>query len=64
MFGFAAAKKPILTPCIGVCAVGMDDLCQGCYRTLDEITRWGSMPEAERARIMNEVLPEREAAHR
>jgi len=60
MFGIAA-KKPILTPCIGVCAVGANDVCEGCFRTLDEIARWGSMPDAERLRIMNEVLPEREA---
>jgi hypothetical protein len=33
-------------------------LCTGCLRTLDEIARWGSMSDAERARIMAE-LPSR-----
>jgi predicted Fe-S protein YdhL (DUF1289 family) len=33
-------------------------LCAGCGRTLDEIARWGTMSEAERARIMA-ALPQR-----
>ena len=33
-------------------------LCAGCGRTLDEIARWGTMSEAERADIMA-ALPER-----
>jgi len=28
-------------------------VCLGCYRTLDEIARWGGMTDAERERIMN-----------
>ncbi len=26
-------------------------LCKGCYRTLDEIARWGSMSDAERDEV-------------
>jgi uncharacterized protein len=65
MFNFFPPPKPrpIITPCIGVCT--MDErsgLCDGCARTLDEIARWGSMDEAQRRRLMDEVLPAREAA--
>ena len=28
------------------------DLCRGCFRTLDEIARWGSMTDEERERIL------------
>jgi uncharacterized protein len=35
-------------------------VCRGCCRTLDEIARWGSMEEAERERVMQE-LPQRRA---
>jgi predicted Fe-S protein YdhL (DUF1289 family) len=34
-------KTPVDSPCINVCL--MDDLtglCQGCFRTLDEISGW------------------------
>jgi predicted Fe-S protein YdhL (DUF1289 family) len=26
-------------------------LCKGCFRTLDEIARWGSMSDEERGRV-------------
>jgi hypothetical protein len=55
-------KARILTPCIGVCTVDERGWCEGCFRTLDEIARWASMAESERAAIMNDVLPAREAA--
>jgi predicted Fe-S protein YdhL (DUF1289 family) len=34
--------------------------CKGCYRTLEEIGRWGSMSDAEREAIMAR-LAERKA---
>jgi predicted Fe-S protein YdhL (DUF1289 family) len=49
----------IATPCIKVCTMDpAGKLCTGCGRTLEEIARWGSMSEAERARIMA-ALPAR-----
>ncbi len=53
--------KPILTPCIGICTLGDDGLCVGCHRTGDEVARWSTLDDVERARIMSFVLPEREA---
>ena len=50
------------SPCVKVCqydqALG---LCVGCFRTLDEIGRWGMMMADERRRVMDE-LPHRRAA--
>ena len=46
------------TPCIGICRVERGH-CIGCLRTLPEIAAWGRMSEAERLRIMREVLPAR-----
>jgi predicted Fe-S protein YdhL (DUF1289 family) len=49
----------IQTPCIDICKIDpITRLCTGCGRTLDEIARWGSMSDAERAAIMRE-LPSR-----
>jgi predicted Fe-S protein YdhL (DUF1289 family) len=49
----------MLSPCIKVCVIApATGLCSGCGRTLDEIARWGSMGEPERARIMA-LLPTR-----
>jgi len=53
---------PILSPCIGICHLGSDGRCEGCLRSGDEIARWAAMGEAERRRLMEEVLPLRQAA--
>lgn len=51
----------VLSPCIGICHLGADGLCDGCLRSGEEIARWMTMGDAERRRYMDEVLPEREA---
>ncbi len=55
-------SEAILSPCIGVCRIGPQGLCLGCARTLEEIAAWGSLSAAERERIMEELLPLRQAA--
>jgi predicted Fe-S protein YdhL (DUF1289 family) len=60
----AAASLRILSPCIGICRLGRDGLCEGCLRTGDEIARWITMSDAERCRIIEHTLVEREAARR
>lgn len=60
----APAPAPILTPCIGICALDADGYCEGCFRTGDEIGQWSTLSNAERQRLMDEVLPAREAARR
>jgi len=50
---------PIASPCTKVCTIDpRSDLCRGCGRSLDEIARWMSLSETERARIMAD-LPQR-----
>jgi predicted Fe-S protein YdhL (DUF1289 family) len=41
------------TPCLKVCLMDpRSALCKGCFRTLDEIARWGSMSDEERDRVL------------
>jgi predicted Fe-S protein YdhL (DUF1289 family) len=49
-----------LSPCTGVCRLDGRGLCIGCLRTGDEIARWSGLKDAERLRIMDELLPLRE----
>ena len=55
-------QSPILSPCIGICQLGSDGFCEGCLRSGDEIARWVAMGERERRRMLDEVLPKREAS--
>ena len=34
-------------------------LCQGCYRTLEEIGRWSRTEDAERAKILEAIVERR-----
>jgi uncharacterized protein len=54
--------RPVLTPCIGVCTLDPAGYCDGCFRTGDEIAGWVAMTDAERLRMMERVLPAREAS--
>ena len=44
------------TPCTKICTIdGARRRCIGCGRTLDEIARWASTSDAERAAIIAEL---------
>lgn len=55
----AQPPRPIVTPCVKVCAVdGRTGYCLGCRRTLPEIAGWAKLSDQERADIMT-ALPGR-----
>lgn len=45
-------ERPVRSPCVSVCALDEADICTGCQRTADEITRWGRMPNDERRAVL------------
>lgn len=53
--------RAVLSPCIGICALDDEGLCEGCHRTSAEIARWSQMGDDERLQVMETVLPQREA---
>jgi predicted Fe-S protein YdhL (DUF1289 family) len=58
---FATPPRPVTSPCIGVCTLDAAGYCIGCLRTGSEIAGWLRYTDDERARLMDEVLPAREA---
>jgi predicted Fe-S protein YdhL (DUF1289 family) len=45
------------TPCIKICKLDPKlQYCIGCKRTLEEIQRWAYMTNAEREKIIKELL--------
>jgi uncharacterized protein len=55
------AYRAVLSPCIGICSLGQDGLCEGCHRTSSEIAGWSHMNDDERMRVIENLLPLREA---
>jgi predicted Fe-S protein YdhL (DUF1289 family) len=53
--------RAVLSPCTGVCTMADDGYCDGCHRTSAEIASWIRMDDDQRLRLMETVLPEREA---
>jgi len=41
-----------VSPCIGVCQVDEARVCEGCFRSLDEIAKWSRASEEERRSIL------------
>ncbi|CAG0973872.1 hypothetical protein MTYP_01381 [Methylophilaceae bacterium] len=48
--------EPILSPCIGVCAMNeTTGLCEGCYRSMEEIRDWWEMAPEQRSAVMEKL---------
>ena len=40
------------SPCLSVCRMDPStDVCEGCFRTLDEIAAWGRMGDADKRAV-------------
>ncbi|WP_425501224.1 CoA pyrophosphatase [Pseudoxanthomonas suwonensis] len=48
------------SPCIGLCRLDGDGLCEGCLRSGAEIGAWSRMDEAQRRHLMEDVLRHRQ----
>lgn len=42
----------IKSPCISVCVLDENDICEGCYRNVREITDWGVMNNDDKRLVM------------
>ena len=52
-------RDEVESPCVQICVVHPTErICTGCYRTIDEISRWSRMTPVERHEIIA-ALPAR-----
>ena len=52
----------IPSPCINICRMSAaTGLCEGCFRSLDDIARWSRSEDADKRRIL-ELVAQRRAA--
>lgn len=51
----------VQSPCIGICRINSkSSLCEGCWRTVEEISVWPKMVDGKRQQLML-VLEQRKA---
>jgi predicted Fe-S protein YdhL (DUF1289 family) len=44
------------SPCIGICKLHPEtNLCEGCFRTIDEIAAWGQYSPKEKQQVLNHI---------
>jgi predicted Fe-S protein YdhL (DUF1289 family) len=42
----------VQSPCVNICVLGLDKICAGCYRSLEEITVWSDATKDQRLAIV------------
>ena len=42
------SDNQVPSPCVSICALDDNDTCIGCFRTGEEISRWGGMTTEEK----------------
>ncbi|MDP3760744.1 MAG: DUF1289 domain-containing protein [Ramlibacter sp.] len=44
------------SPCVSICRMDpVSELCEGCFRTLDEIALWGRMAEESKREVWRAI---------
>jgi predicted Fe-S protein YdhL (DUF1289 family) len=43
---------PLASPCVRNCCLDEQNVCMGCGRALEEIVRWATASDAEKAAIL------------
>lgn len=41
------------SPCVNNCCLDQDDICLGCFRSIDEILKWSNASNDQRYEIIN-----------
>jgi predicted Fe-S protein YdhL (DUF1289 family) len=53
----------LASPCVSICALDAEDICVGCYRSAQEITRWSVADNTERKKILESASQRAQAAN-
>ena len=57
----APTEAPVPSPCVNVCRMSpRTGLCEGCWRTLDEIAAWSTLDDAAKRRVWQAIDRRRE----
>ncbi len=48
------------SPCVRKCTLDVDDICVGCFRSIDEICAWGGAGNDQRHEILQSAATRRD----
>jgi predicted Fe-S protein YdhL (DUF1289 family) len=51
----ADKSQPVASPCIDICVLDENDICQGCYRSAREIGEWSSLDNPGRKAVVEQA---------
>lgn len=46
------SEPAVKSPCISVCVLNANDICEGCYRSAREITQWTALDNAGKRAVL------------
>ncbi|MCK9290098.1 MAG: DUF1289 domain-containing protein [Bacteroidales bacterium] len=52
-------KKKIKSPCQNICVYDSDNICIGCYRSLDEVVNWDRYTEEMKMQVLENIARRR-----
>ncbi len=48
-------SQPVASPCIDICVLDENDICQGCYRTAREIGEWSCLDNPGKKAVIQQA---------
>jgi len=51
----------IISPCVRNCCLNEQDVCLGCFRSLEEIRHWNASTDASKAKVLRLAQARKEA---
>ncbi len=57
-------EKEVPSPCVSICVLDDEDICQGCFRSAREITDWFmETPEGKQEILDRAIARRKESTH-
>jgi len=50
-----ARNMEVKSPCNGICTLDAQDVCKGCKRTREDISRWYVMSNTEKQQVLDRI---------
>jgi predicted Fe-S protein YdhL (DUF1289 family) len=53
------SERPVSSPCVNTCQLNADDICEGCYRSVQEIGDWMMLDNEARKEVLRRCVERR-----